>query len=322
MSRRKDNFDWLKERLGYMTRNEIFTKVNENIDSPVETFRPGAWTILKEMLIAYYAPSYLRILRNQDWVRRLVFIDLFSGSGLIGIQGLNKTYLGSPIVITHCIGNVLFDEYYFVEKDQAKLDQLKGVIDLGDHPDGIELFPGDCNRRIDDMMEHLHNYGTHSLVFVDPFATEIEFETIRKLGDIGCDLIITVATEEIRRSIAQSLNNPEWNSDALDRFFGNEEWRERFANIESDEEIFEYYAQLVMNKAYKKQPIGMKIQKTLEGHHYFVLFTSTWGKGSEPSFFRILKDFNRRIASLSGEEILRYLKYYTEGNGRGLDGFS
>lgn len=271
------------------------------------------------MLIAYYAPSYLRILRNQGWIKKLVYVDLFSGSGLIGIEGLDGIYLGSPLVITHCIGEKRFDRYYLVEKERPKLDQLKSVLEMSDHPDGIDLFPGDCNERIDELRNELQGYGTHSLVFIDPFATEIEFETIRKLGNIGCDLIITVATEEVYRSVAQSRSNPDWNSNALDKFFGTQEWKVRLSTVTSDEQIFDYYSELIVNNAYKKKPLGTRIQKTLDGHHYFVLFTSTWGKGDEPDFFKIVRDFNKRIRSVSGEEILRHLRHYREGGGTSLD---
>ncbi len=41
----KDDFDWLKERIGYHTDNEAFRQVNSMGYSPITTFRPGAWTI-------------------------------------------------------------------------------------------------------------------------------------------------------------------------------------------------------------------------------------------------------------------------------------
>ena len=85
-----------------------------------------------------------------------------------------------------------------------------------------------------------------------------------------------------------------------------------------DEEIFDYYSELIMSEAYKKRPVGTKIQKTLDGHHYFVLFTSTWGTGARPKFFNIIDEFSERIKNVSGEQILNYLRHYTEGGGTDL----
>ena len=319
MARKKmDNFEWLKKRLGYLTDNGVFEIINSLGTDPIPTFRPGAWTIIKEMLLAYYAPNYLRILRNQNWVRRLVYIDMFSGSGVVGIEGLKKYYLGSPLVITNCIGDQKFDDYYFMDSERAKLDQLKGVLSAAGKEDHVELYLGDSNSTIGGMVDQLKEFGTHSLIFVDPFATEIRFDTIRMLGSFGCDLIVTVATEEIYRSVRQWVSNPDLNTGALDAFFGSSDWKHKLSSVTSDEEIFDYYSELIMSEAYKKRPVGTKIQKTLDGHHYFVLFTSTWGTGARPPFFNIIDEFSERIKNVSGEQILKYMRHYTEGGGADL----
>ena len=316
--KRMDDFDWLKRRLGYLTDNDAFKVINSLDHDPIPTFRPGAWTMLKEMLLAYYAPNYLRILRNQDWVNRLIYIDMFSGSGIIGIEGLKKYYLGSPLIITHCIGDQKFDGYYFMDNEKAKLDQLGIVLNATRKEDHTDLRLGDCNATIGGIINELGEYGTHSLIFIDPFATEIKFDTIRTLGSIGCDLVVTVATEEIYRSVKQWANNPSWNTDALDAFFGNSGWKNKLNDVKSDEEIFDYYSELIMSEAYKKRPIGTRIQKTLDGRHYFILFTSTWGTGDRPPFFKIIDEFSERIQRVSGDQILNYMRHYTEGGGTAI----
>lgn len=321
MGKSIDDFEWLKRRLTDLTDNTAFKEINLLKETPVLTFRPGAWTMLKEMLLAYYAPNYLRILRNQSWISRLVYVDMFSGSGVIGIEGLKKNYLGSPLVITSCIGSKRFDSYYFMDLEEPKLEQLRGLFNLIGKTEDIKMYPGDSNVAIKEFISDLQTFGTHSLIFIDPFATEIEFDTIRLLGSIGCDLIVNVATEEIFRSVKQWQNNRTWNSEALDKFFGSTDWKLKLEGVQSDEEIFNYYSELIMTEAYKKRPIGTKIQKTIDGHHYFILFTSTWGKGEKPPFFRIVEEFNQRIQGLSGQQILAYMQHYTEGGGIGLSEF-
>ncbi|QRF76143.1 hypothetical protein Thermo_01660 [Thermoplasmatales archaeon] len=318
MGRKKYPYDWFRKRLGFLTENDVFKKVNDLGYAPVLTSRPGAWTILKEMLLAYYAPSYLTILRKQSWIKRLVFLDLFSGSGIIGIEGLKRNYLGSPLVITKCIGDKYFDEYHFIESEKAKIDQLEKVFNVVGKPVGTEFHQGDCNKIIPNILRKLSDFGTHSLVFIDPFSMEIDFDTIRLLGQIGCDLIVNVATEEILRPIKQWRANPSWNEPTLDRFFGSSEWKQKLANVEKDEDIYNYYADLITNQAYKKKPIGTKIQKTINGHHYFILFTSTGGKWEEPRFFRILKTFNEKINNLSGDEVFTLIQHYIEGSGKSV----
>ena len=316
MGRKKDDYTWLSERIGYLTKNDTFSQINSGDIEYIPTFRTGAWTIIKEMALAYYSPSYIRILRNQDHIRRVNYLDLFAGSGIVKLEGLSKFYLGSPLVVTKAIPQK-FDKYYFLEKDSAKTKQL-GKLLSGEN---CVIKQGDCNEQIDSIIPDIIAPGTHSLVFIDPFAMEIKFDTIKKFAKIGCDLMITVATQEIYRAVKQWFENPDWNSLQADEFFGDQDWKISLKNISSDEEIFNYYADRIVRFAFKKPPSSTKIEKQIGGQHYFVLFTSTGGRGKRPKFFDIIDDFNKRIKNLDGQQIKNYLEHYVEGRGVSLSGF-
>ena len=316
IGKKKDDFTWLSERLDYLTKNDTFKSINSGNGKYISTFRAGAWTILKEMMIAYYSPSYIQILKNQSHIDKVCYLDLFAGSGIVEIEGLSKYYLGSPLVVTKAIRNK-FDEYFFFEKDEAKTKQLENL--LANEP--ATIIKGDSNVSIDGILKSISSLRVHSLVFIDPFAMEIKFETIKKFAHVGCDFVITVATEEIFRAVKQWFGNPSWNSTQVNDFFGGEEWKSDLKNIHNDEEIFNYYSDRVVNYAFKKKPKKTKIEKAIGGHHYYVLFTSTGGKGEQPKFFDIIDDFNRRIKNLSGDEILNYLSHYVEGGGSSLRDF-
>ena len=316
LGKKKDDFTWLSERLNILTENDTFDLINSGDKSLISTFKVGAWTMLKEMALAYYAPNYALILRKQFHIRRLNYLDLFAGSGIVSLDGLSKYYLGSPLVVTKTIRQKL-DKYYFFEKDALKTKQLGRL--LAGEPCLIKQ--GDCNDLIDSVLPEINVPGSHSLVFIDPFAMEINFDTIKKFATVGCDLIITVSTQEIFRAIRQWFDNPTWNSNQVDGFFGDQEWRDSLAGIQTDEDIFNYYANRVVKFAFKKKPESTKIEKQLGGQHYFMLFTSTGGRGERPKFFDIIDDFNRRIKNLSGEQITKYLQHYVEGGGTSLRGF-
>ena len=316
MGQKKDDFTWLTERLKFLTKNDSFNIINSGNTKLISTFRVGAWTMLKEMALAYYAPGYIRIMRRQSHIRQLNYLDLFAGSGIVGLDGLSKYYLGSPLVVTKTITQK-FDRYYFFEKDIAKTEQLERL--LAGEPHVVKQ--GDCNELIDSILPQINTHGSHSLVFIDPFAMEIKFETIKKFAKVGCDLIITVATQEIFRAVRQWFDNPTWNSQQVDSFFGDQEWRDSLAGIESDEDIFNYYADRIVRFAFKKKPQSTKIEKQLGGQHYFMLFTSTGGRGERPKFFDIVDDFNKRTNNLSGEQITDYLRHYVEGGGASLRSF-
>ena len=99
MGKPKDDQTWLNERISYLTRNEVFSNLNSSNTKWTKTSDFGAWTIIKEMVLAYYAPNYLSILGNYGYIKQINYLDMFAGSGVIGIKDLSKYYLGSPLVI-------------------------------------------------------------------------------------------------------------------------------------------------------------------------------------------------------------------------------
>lgn len=317
LGKKKDDFTWLSERIDILTKNKTFNQINSGNVSYIPTFRTGAWTIMKEMILPYYSPKYIQIMRNQPHISQLNYLDLFSGSGVIEIEGLKRYYLGSPLIVTKTITEK-FDKYYFFEKDSAKTSQLNKLLD---GEENVIIKTGDCNELVDSVLKQISGIGSHSLIFIDPFAMEIDFKTIRKFAGIGCDFVITVSTEEIFRAVRQWFANPDNNSTKTDSFFGGEEWKIELKDIKNDEEIFDYYSQKIVQYAFKKTPRSTKVKKTVGGRHYFILFTSTGGKGEKPEFFKIIDTFNSRIERLNGDEISRYLEHYVEGGGTSLSGF-
>ena len=315
MGRPKDDQTWLEERLDYLTKNEVFSQLNSCNAKLIKT-NLGAWTLLKEMALAYYAPTYLTILRKYKYIKQINYLDMFAGSGVVGIEGLSKYYLGSPLVIKKTI-NKSFDNYYFIEEGHDKAEQLKRLLP----EDNCFVEQGDANQVIDRILPKLSGNEKHTLIFIDPFAMEVEFETVKKLSKIKCDLIITVSTEEILRAVKQGLNNPNWNTSKVDHFFGDKEWKGELSEIKNDEEIFKYYSNRIEKYALKKNPNTTIIQKSIDGHHYNILFTSTGGSGTRPKFFNIIDDFNKRIKNLSGDQITSYLKHYIEAKGSSLTDF-
>ena len=310
-----DEYEWLKRRVKLITTdNPIYKKINSKNDY-ISPFKPGAWTMLKELLLAYYAPNYIRIMRNQDWNKELCYVDLFSGSGIIKLKELHNNYLGSPLIVKYGIKRN-FDRYYFFDQDYNNIEQLKNLV-----PDEDSyVFVGDSNIEIGKILTEISKPRVHSLIFIDPYSTQIKFDTIRKLSNIGCDLIINVATEEIYRAVEQYFSQ-NGNTRALDGFFGDEKWKTDLVNIASDKEIYDYYAQKIVEEAGKKRPSSTTIYKTLNGHHYYILFTSTWGDGERPKFFNIIDDFNEHIENIDGDRMMKFIENNIE-NDNTLDRFA
>ena len=223
--------------------------------------------------------------------------------------------MGSPLIVKYGIPEN-FNRYYFFDNNNDNITQLKTLVPDGDS----HFFTGDSNVEIDKILPEISKSGTHSLIFIDPYATEIKFDTIRKLSNIGCDLMINVATEEIYRAVKQYYSQ-DGDAKTLNGFFGDDKWKTDLANISSDTEIYDYYARKIVEETGKKRPKSTVIYKTLNGHHYYILFTSTWGNGPTPKFFDIIGDFNKHIEKLDGDKMMKFIENNIESDNT-LDRFN
>ena len=310
-----DEYEWLKNRVNLITiNNDMYKKINSGNDY-ISPFKPGAWTIIKELLLAYYAPSYIRILKEKPWIHELCYVDLFAGSGIVKLKGLKNNYMGSPLIVKYGISEN-FNKYYFFDKGVKNITQLKALLS----DDDSHIFKGDSNVEIDKILPEISRVGVHSLIFIDPYSTEIKFDTIRKLSNIGCDLMINVATEEIYRALKYYYSQNK-NDNKLNGFFGDDRWKADLINVSNDEEIYDYYAKKVVEETGKKKPTSTRIHKTFNGHHYYILFTSTFGKGERPKFFNIIDCFNKKISELDGKRMMNFIKNNIE-NDNTLDRFN
>ncbi len=53
----------------------------------------------------------------------------------------------------------------------------------------------------------------------------------------------------------------------------------------------------------------------------YILFTSTWGNGETPPFFKIIDYFNKRISNLDGDRMMKFIENNIE-NDNTLDRFA
>lgn len=305
------DFDWFDKRLKYITESQIFKRINDGTQY-VTTFTIGEWTVIKELFLAYYAPAYITILKKQG--KSLNYVDLFAGSGVVNLSGLNINFPGSPLVASSLIKKQ-FDAYYFADIEKDKIDQLK-VFLMGNN---YHFYAEDANKVIGNLVKEIGQDDMHSLIFIDPKAMEIRFDSIRALKDVGCDLIVTFSSEEISRALMQWHENPTWNTEALDQFYGDANWKTEidWSNIEFSS--LNSYVKRVFKYADKTKASRLQVEKTIGGHHYYVILISTRGSHQGPSFHKILNDFNNRITSIDGKYVKKFMYLYIVGNGKPID---
>jgi three-Cys-motif partner protein len=213
---------WLNSELNSLSSIGLPTVYNREVAFPA---RP--WTFLKlSVLRAYIDRVYLPILRQR--YRRLVFVDLFAGSGLCRYQnaGIDEMVPGSAAIgasFRQGPGTSGFDVVVLVEKDGARLREAVEVAGQRGFTFGTNLFgiASDANVAVTNVSAHLRPSGTHALVFADSDRLEPALDTIRRIvkSHPAVDVFVTHLNAGSARGAASSES-----STTRDAFYGTHDW--------------------------------------------------------------------------------------------------
>ena len=212
----------------------------------------GIWSDAKLKCVDDYASTYLKVFKNQDWATQLDYVDAFAGSGLQRLKrtsggdrtigslfgdaedqaGAREFIEGSPlrVIRTSQRADRRFDKFIFIEANRASCDRLEARVSAEFGASlSTEFQCGDANAFLKAYAKTYNRSTTRSLVFLDPFGCEVEWETVAALGSTqACDVwYLFPLGGAIRLMTTSGQIDPVWES-ALDRIFGGREWRERF----------------------------------------------------------------------------------------------
>lgn len=131
-----------------------------------------------------------------------VYIDLFSGSGLVKLRETGDIIAGSPLcALSHPDMN--FDYAVCVEKDKKKSQVLEQRLDKILPKEKFNVIQGDCNAVISNVVNNIKSKFSNPIVFtfVDPEGMEIKMKTLKFLSDSfpAQDFMINVGSQGLLR---------------------------------------------------------------------------------------------------------------------------
>lgn len=142
----------------------------------------GAHTLLKLSYLNYYLGIFTTV-ANSYKIRgkysKVMFIDAFSGSGLVKIKNTKHTVLGSSILAAL---NKKIDKVISFEIDPDKAELLSKRLSIIS-PERYEVICGDVNSEIGKIVDSQITPDTIVLFFVDPEGMEPEFSKLKSLID-------------------------------------------------------------------------------------------------------------------------------------------
>jgi three-Cys-motif partner protein len=240
----------------------------------------GAWSEAKLECVEEYAARYLQVFQNQHWAK-LEYVDAFAGSGL---QKLKKTrggeetvaslfgdktdqtdaaefIEGSPIraIRASTLAVRGFDGCVLVESNRRSCDELEARVraEFGPSLPPTRFECGDANDFLKGYAAEYDRARTRSLVFLDPFGCEVEWETVAALGATqACDVWYLFPLGGAMRMMTTSGDiDPAWET-ILDRVFGGHDWRDHFYSQTTQETLFGNDATLTTRDATTDRVVG------------------------------------------------------------------
>lgn len=219
----------------------------------------GSWTEKKLDAFANYVSAYLNIMKKYPYWETLYF-DGFAGSGDRSAKNFNnevfeqlsisrqeeRLYKGAAERVLSLPDNLSFKYHYFIDANKDSLARLE--IKLSElqktKTKKFQFRAGDCNEQLFKLSNAMkRNKKLASLVLLDPFGMQINWESIASLKGTHTDIWILIPTGVIVNRLLDKACKLTY-STKLQSFFGLDEkviidyfyTKEKQANLFGDED--------------------------------------------------------------------------------------
>lgn len=276
----------------------------EKFNSQIETkpdglFTPTVreWSLEKYKLVGSYCDIFTNGMKYK-W-NQLVYIDLFAGAGYAKIKESNKTYLNSALLAMSI--PTPFSKYILCEQDEERFEALATRVKRDFSHLNYELIKGDSNKNVDKVIKALPQFGKGNtrlpFCFVDPYSLNLNFSTIKVLGQTLMDFLILQALHmDANRNFDNYLSDE---NTKIAEYLGVNNWRELF---EKDGMIYRKDFVKFLAEQYQEQMSKLGYQKTKHMHQirsneknlplYYLSFYS-----KHPTGEKFFKEVQKRINS-------------------------
>lgn len=206
-------------------------------------FFGGAWTEAKLEIVAAYAKSFQTALKNQPFENW--YIDPFAGTGeRTEKRQSGGIFEGRPpeeeiVTFSGSAKRALeisprFDHYRFADAKTAHVRALRALAAQYADRD-IQVFHGDGNECVRHVLSASPWTGSNAwrqrgIVFLDPYGMAVRWETLQLIASTQkLDVWFLFAAKAVRQQLGASIHDvDEAKAAALDRFFGEPNWRDEF----------------------------------------------------------------------------------------------
>lgn len=240
-----------------LTTSPVF--FNSFQDDGFVTTAAEPWFKVKVQLIQQYFESFITNVSGK--VNDIVFVDLYSGSGLYSIGHQKELFPSTALASLQY--DLPVSKWIFCEPSSENAKALKIRVNKYFRGKNVVIFESKPEQLFDKFRSYIpQSKGNHKVAIfcvVDPFAIDIPFTTIDKLNDLGFSFLIPYTF-----SLTSRLDYKFYLKDQrerLNKYLGG------FRDIEKLEEVnsnFEFYRRLV--KIQQNNMLMLGLNTTLSVH--------------------------------------------------------
>jgi three-Cys-motif partner protein len=262
----------------------------------------GEWSVFKLIALVYFMNVYTRIIRNQDWVKKMRYIELFSGSGLCQINEKGDLVAGSPVLATKAARS--FDELVLVEMNEDYCRALNSRMKaVGAH---FTVYNEDCNSAIPRIVDGFDDHD-HYLAFVDcQSGTEVKWDTLERLLSKQGDLVFNFQTVNVHRSVMLHKGDQTLTTKSLDEFYGGTFWMD----FETRDDCLNGFIQK-LRETTSRTIVKQLTVKNSGGFYYDVLIATKPTKGNN-QWIRAIDELQERLDRYDTGLMKAALEIFTE----------
>jgi len=196
----------------------------------------GPWVEDKHRLVSLYETLFSTGMKRK-WDTR-VYIDLYSGPGLVRVRGTDKFLWGSPLLALQVKDP--FDRYIFCESNAVALGALRSRVARLFPGKDVAYVDGDCNQVVEQICTQIpvpsQQRKVLSFCFVDPYDLSVKFSTLRRIAEgFFVDFLVLLALGmDANRNLQHYLDAA---NRKIDDLLGVSNWRELWAQRYSTERV-------------------------------------------------------------------------------------
>jgi three-Cys-motif partner protein len=280
-----------------------YEPISEVTDDGLEIPEVGQWGLDKYHLVGHYANLFTTTMKSK-W-ENLIYIDLFSSSGYAKIETSGKIVKSSAMIALSLPNK--FSKYIFCDEDEVLINALKNRVSR-DYPNLNTVFiHGNCNVKIQEILNNIPQYSKSNRVlsfcFVDPFALEIHFKTLKALGRLKMDFLILIATgmaaKRNQGNYIKATNN------TIDNFLDAPNWRDEYkGEIDPSDPSFTQFVTGKLKEGFKT--LGYTevedfhpVRYRLKGKYVLLYHLAFFSKDKQGNrFWNIVKNYGNEQTTL------------------------